>query len=121
MRRFVQSVLLALCVSCVSTSAQDNAGGQSEIDKSIKRGQVRALEARLGNSPDALAKIAEAARHRASRAKKPRDKENLFADAEKRYLKVIDAIEKSGGDPTKNKVDRTRGYLNLAGMVLTAS
>ena len=120
MRRFSQTALLALCVSCASTSAQDKPAGQSDIDKLIKRGDVRALEARLGNSPDALAKIAEAARYRASRARKPLDKENLFADAEKRYLKVINAVQKSGGDPTKNKVDRTRGYLNLAGMVLSA-
>ena len=97
MRRFSQTALLALCVSCVSTSAQDKPAGQSDIDKLIKRGDVRALEARLGNSPDALAKIAEAARYRASRARKPLDKENLFADAEKRYLKVINAIQKSGG------------------------
>lgn len=117
-------LLLSLSVASPLAVAQDEEPqgqqqGESEIDRLVRLGSVKALESKLGKAPADLARLAEAARNGAGRERDAAKKEKLYEDAEKRYQAVLKALDESDEKPARRDTLKTRTYLDLAGMILS--
>lgn len=124
----VAAALLSACIPILAFSQDQSAAAhqdrpQTEIDRLVETGAISILESRLrNNTPEELLKLAQAARNAARKEKTPEKRESAFADAEKRYQKLADLLEKSvaGMEPLKRDVERTRALNEWAGMILSA-
>ncbi|MFN0136787.1 MAG: tetratricopeptide repeat protein [Phycisphaerae bacterium] len=109
--------LLSLLLSSASL-AQDKK--PDDIERMVGDGMVEALEARLKGStaPNDLRLLAISAANKAVRARDDKQKDPAFADAEKRYARWIDALEKSSEDALPRSIRVAAARVELGGMVL---
>ncbi|MCG3128859.1 MAG: hypothetical protein CHACPFDD_03755 [Phycisphaerae bacterium] len=100
--------------------AQEEPSAPSEVDRLIESGAVSALEARLGKTPDDLARIAQAAQNKARRTRKAEEREPAWEDAEKRYLAVAKALgDDKKMDATLRSARLARIWLEYVGMIMS--
>lgn len=100
--------------------AQDEPAAQSDVDRLVESGNVSALEARLGRTPDDLARIALAAQNKARRTRKAEEREPAWEDAEKRYLAVVKALtDDKKMDAALRSARLARTWLEFVGMIIS--
>lgn len=115
------SAIFAVIFGAALVCAQDRPGPAPDVEALIRDGKVSAVEAKLagGKTPDELHWIAQAAAIAGEKATKPPERQEQFADAEKRYRKWIAAVDASGAaDDVRRIVEAAAARMELA-MLLT--
>ncbi|MBU0639633.1 MAG: tetratricopeptide repeat protein [Planctomycetes bacterium] len=115
--------LLATATLSVRLHAQDtNDPAHTDIDRMVRQGMAEALEARFrgGRTPEELGWIAQAYANKARRDQKA-EREQAFQQAEKRYLKWIDAAANAAqGDAAVRAVATINARYEYANMITSA-
>lgn len=111
--------LAALVAAVLSASGQTSR--PDDVERMVRDGLVEALEARFRGSAtlDELRLLARAASNKASKTREPAARQRAFEDAERRYQKSIDALDKSADDAVVRAVQGGELRAEFGAMVLS--
>lgn len=110
---------LAACLTSAAVLAQQPP--PPDIDQLIREGKTAALEAKLsgGRTADELRWMARAWANAAEQALKPAEREERFAEAEKRYRKWVAAVESgTAGDEARRGAETAAARMETAMLLL---
>lgn len=115
------AAFVVLLISSALAQNDQPADKPDSLERMVRDGMIEALDSRLGSStrPEDLHALALAATNKAIRQREEKARQASFQDAERRFTKWIESVEKVGETPTVRAAKSAAAIIESSGMILS--